>query len=147
MNDDIIFHIQEYISDFDFLYNISLIDTRFCIRKRRKLIQNKNNSLHLLKTFIHDDMDYVNDFININTLSETIQWYANVLLSHIPFYKYEYVKQNHYKWEVKRFSVSHSINNDVYIRNYPVKLHFIYRCLPLMYHNIQKSLQLKALIF
>lgn len=147
MNDDIIFHIQEYISDFDFLYNISLIDTRFCIKKRRKLIQNINNSLHLLKTFVHDDMDYVYDFININTFGETIQWYANVLLNHIPFNKYEYVKQNYYKWEVKKFSVSHSINNAVYIRNYPVKVHFIYRCLPLMYHHIQKSLQLKALIF
>ena len=147
MNDDIIFHIQEYISDFDFLYNISLIDSRFCIKKRRKLIQNINNSLHLLKTFMHDDIDYVNDFININTLSETIQWYANVLLSNIPFNKYEYVKRNHYKLEVQKFSVSHSINNDVYIRNYPVKLHFIYRCLPLTYHHIQKSLQLKALIF
>ena len=38
MNDDVIFHIQEYISDFDFLYNISLINTDFFVLKKDEKI-------------------------------------------------------------------------------------------------------------
>ena len=93
MNNDIIFHIQEYIYDFDFLYNISLIDTRFCIKKRRKNIQDKNNSLHLLKAFIdfalfdNDDIEmelqYLKDFLTKHTLCECIQWYSNILMINI----------------------------------------------------------------
>tara|TARA_X000000950_G_scaffold289418_2_gene413181 strand:+ start:39990 stop:40433 length:444 start_codon:yes stop_codon:yes gene_type:complete len=147
MNDDVIFHIQEYISDFDFLYNISLINTGFCLKKRRKNIQDINNSMHLLKTFINTDIQYINDFLSINSFSETIQWYSNVLLNTIPIEKYEYNQLRIYNYTVNKFASSYRYNSQIFIRYYPVKLHNIYRCLPLTYYKIKKSLTLKALIY
>jgi len=156
MNDDTIFHIQQFIPDFDFLYHASLIDTRFCIKKRRKHIQLTNNSVHLLKTFVNfmDDVDtdleteleYLNEFINMSTISDSIQWYSNVLLKNIPFYRYEHQKRG-YALYVPRYPVSNGITGKVIIRNYPTYLHNVYRCRCLKYKTFERNLTVKALIF
>ena len=52
--------------------------------------------MRLLKTFVHDEMDYINDFLTIYTLGETIQWYSNVLLNfnNTYFFNIVYMAQN-----------------------------------------------------
>lgn len=156
MNNDTIFTIQEFIADFDFLYNISLVDTRFCVKNRRKKIIEKNNSLHLLKTFVNfsDDydngleteIDYLNEFMDFSTVSETLQWYANILLNYIPFYKYENITRGYIYISYKHV-ISNGIYGKVYIKNHFIYLHNVYRCRYVHYKRFEHNLTVKALIY
>ena len=159
MNKDTIYYIQQYSSDSDFLFKLSLVNKEFYSYERRSKIINSLNKKKVLQVFSEDDainqnlintsnFDYLFEFLTSKSITECLQWYANALLNFIPFHKYE--MKHHYrmfKTRVSKYTSSNSLFSQVRIHHYPCKIHCIYRCRYLNYHQIKNNLSVKALIY
>ena len=168
MNEDIVFHIQQFVSDFDLLYQTSLVNKNFCLDKKRSQIITNLNKKRIFQVFGecdegdtypkvngHDDnhvntsdFDFLFEFLTSTTITECLQWYANSLLKFIPFHKYE--NKHHYimfKIFVNKYTSSNGIYSPVRIHRYSTMTHCVYRCRYLNYHQIKDNLTVKALIY
>lgn len=168
MNKDTIFYIQQFVSDFDFIYHTSLVNKHFCLHKKRSHIITNTNKKKIFQVFgecddedtypkvnSHNDnlinpsnFDYLFEFLTSKTITECLQWYANSLLKFIPFHKYE--NKHHYimfKKLVKKYTSSNGLHSPVQVHRYSTMIHCVYRCRYLNYHQIKDNLTVKALIF
>lgn len=168
MNKDTIHYIQQYSSDSDFLFKSSLINKDFYSLNRRTKIIGSINKKRLLQVFYENEheniypevdetdentintsnFDYLFEFLTSKTITECLQWYADTLLGHIPFQKYEMKHQYRmFRTLVFKYTSSNGLFSPVRIHHYPCKVHCIYRCRYLNYHQIKNNLTVKALIY
>ena len=168
MNKDTIYYIQQYSSDSDFLFKFSLINKDFYSYDRRNKIISSLNRNKILQVFSEDDhqniysednvnnenlvntsnFDYLFEFLTSKTVTECLQWYANALLNFIPFHKYEIKHQYRmFKTRVYKYTSSNSLFSPVRIHHYPCRIHSVYKCRYLNYHQIKNNLTVKALIY
>ncbi len=159
MNKDTIFNIQSNLSNLDFLFNSSLVNKDFCNKNRRSQIITDMNKKKILQVFCENDynngepintsnFDYLFEFLTSKTIAESLQWYADTLLKFTPFHKYE--MKHHYrmfKTRVYKYTTSNSLFSPVRVHYYPSRVHCVYKCRYLNYHQIKDNLTVKALIY
>lgn len=168
MNKDTIFYIQQFVPDFNFLYQTSLVNKHFCLPEKRLHIITNLNKRRIFRVFgeydneeiypkvdgYHSNLknpsnfDYLFEFLTSKSITECLQWYANSLLNFIPFYEYE--NKYHYfmfKKVINKYTSLDGLYSSVRAHKYPTIIHCVYRCRYLNYHEIKNNLTIKALIY